>query len=82
MSLHEQPWYTLTQPHSQLQVNEHLQVMGCDNIFCGGDVANIPEEKLAYAGTAEGVGIARNIWRLDAGKRLIKQGQEGFIDVS
>ncbi|TPX32568.1 hypothetical protein SmJEL517_g04378 [Synchytrium microbalum] len=62
-----------------IKVNEYLQVVNSDNIFCGGDVANIPEEKLAYAGTAEGVGIARNIWRLDAGKRLIKQGQEGFI---
>lgn len=49
------------------------------NIFAGGDVTNVLEEKTAYAATIAGVCIARNICRLEKGKKPIPQGTKGLL---
>ncbi|XP_018621535.1 ferroptosis suppressor protein 1 [Scleropages formosus] len=53
-----------------LKVNEHLQVVGHDNIYAVGDCANLNEPKLAYhAGLHAGVAVA-NIINSLTGKPL------------
>lgn len=49
------------------------------NIFAGGDVTNVVEEKTGYAATISGVCIARNICRLVKGKTPLRQGTKGTL---
>ncbi|KAI8086634.1 uncharacterized protein BX664DRAFT_336377 [Halteromyces radiatus] len=48
-------------------------------IFAGGDVTNVKEEKTGYSATLAGVCIARNICRMEKGKRPLKQGTGGTL---
>ncbi len=58
-------------------MNDCLQVEGASNIFAGGDVCDLPIEKLAYAAIQHGVNISRNICRLEKGKRPLQFGEKG-----
>ncbi|CAO3675391.1 unnamed protein product [Umbelopsis ramanniana] len=49
------------------------------HVFSGGDVTNVKEEKTGYAATLSGVVIARNICRMEKGKRPIKQSECGTV---
>jgi NADH dehydrogenase FAD-containing subunit len=51
----------------------------CNRVFAGGDATNVVEEKTAYAATIAGVCIARNICRLEKGKRPYDQGTKGLL---
>jgi NADH dehydrogenase FAD-containing subunit len=42
-------------------VDEHLRLRGFDNVFCGGDVCNVREEKLAQAAEYQGGVIVHNL---------------------
>jgi NADH dehydrogenase FAD-containing subunit len=55
----------------QLRVNPHLQLVGYPNIFVGGDIADIDEEKTAANAEGHACPIARNIRRLRTGDRLV-----------
>lgn len=44
-----------------VNVNPHLQVEGCDNVFSAGDLVSVLEEKLAQSAEAAGHVIADNI---------------------
>jgi NADH dehydrogenase FAD-containing subunit len=55
----------------RLRVNEHLQVAGFPNVFAGGDVARIAEEKTAQNAERHGELIARNLLRHSRGKKLL-----------
>jgi NADH dehydrogenase FAD-containing subunit len=66
-------------PARAAQVNKRLQVVGETNIFAGGDVADLPVEKLALASMQHGVTIARNICRLEKGRSPLACGQKGLI---
>jgi NADH dehydrogenase FAD-containing subunit len=54
-----------------LQVNEHLQLHGSENIFVGGDVCNVSEEKTAQNARIHGSFIVKNINKSMAKKRKI-----------
>jgi NADH dehydrogenase FAD-containing subunit len=54
-----------------IAVNEYLQVVGFPNVFAGGDVTNIVEEKTAQNAERHGVLIAKNIVRLAREKPLL-----------
>jgi NADH dehydrogenase FAD-containing subunit len=54
-----------------LKVNNHLQLHGFENIFVGGDVCNISEEKTAQNARIHGIIIAKNIRKLMENKRKI-----------
>ena len=57
---------------NQLIVNDFLQVKGLKNLFGGGDITNIKEEKTAQAATLHAEVIAKNIIRMEEGKELVK----------
>jgi NADH dehydrogenase FAD-containing subunit len=42
-------------------VDEHMRLRGFDNIYCGGDVCNMREEKLAQAAEYQGSVIVHNL---------------------
>jgi apoptosis-inducing factor 2 len=50
-----------------VHVDRHLRVKGFDNVFAGGDVTNIVEEKLAQTAEYQGHVIAQNLFALRAG---------------
>lgn len=54
-----------------LKVNDHLQLCGYENIFAGGDVCSISEEKTAQNARHHGSIIAKNIHKLMKNKRKI-----------
>jgi NADH dehydrogenase FAD-containing subunit len=54
-----------------LKVNEHLQLHGFENIFVGGDVCSVSEEKTAQNARIHGIIIAKNICKLMTNKRKI-----------
>ena len=49
------------------------------HVFSGGDVTNVQEEKTGYAATLSGVVIARNICRMEKGKKPIRQSECGTV---
>ncbi|CAO3701702.1 unnamed protein product [Rhizopus stolonifer] len=67
--------------HGYICVKETLQVehWRYKHIFAGGDITNVKEEKTAYTATIAGVCIARNICRLEKGKKPAAQGTKGLI---
>jgi NADH dehydrogenase len=46
-----------------LQVNQYLQLYGYNNIFVGGDITSLPEEKTAYNADRHAELIYKNILR-------------------
>ena len=56
----------------QIKTNEYLQMDGFDNIFVGGDVTDILEEKTAQNAEDHAQIILKNIMRLENGKGLKK----------
>ena len=54
-----------------LKVNEDLQLQGFENIFVGGDVCSISEEKTAQNARIHGCIIVKNINKLMSNKRKI-----------
>lgn len=58
-----------------IRVQGTLQLVGQTNLFAGGDVTNVREEKTAYAAACAGICIARNICRLEKGRAALVQGQ-------
>ena len=54
-----------------VKVNEHLQLLGYDNIFVAGDVNNIREEKLAQNAEEQAKIVIENINNLEGGKPLV-----------
>lgn len=56
----------------QIKVNEYLQVQGYENIFAGGDITDIKEEKTAQNAEKQGAIITNNIINLDKKNPLIK----------
>ncbi|KAG0767914.1 hypothetical protein G6F57_001672 [Rhizopus arrhizus] len=67
--------------HGYIRVKPTLQIehWKYNHIFAGGDITNVVEEKTAYAATIAGVCIARNICRLEKGKKPLDQGTKGLI---
>ncbi len=63
------PWYmknfpsTVFTEHNALKVNKFLQLEGYPNIFVGGDITSIPEEKTAASADRHGHIISENILR-------------------
>jgi len=57
---------------NQIKVNEYLQVEGCNNIFCGGDIAGIKEEKTAQTSERHADIITDNINNLEEKRALEK----------
>ncbi|KAL6005456.1 hypothetical protein ACLOJK_006023 [Asimina triloba] len=57
----------------RLMVDEHLRVIGCNNIFAIGDVTDVPEIKQGYLAQRHAYVVAKNI------KTLIKRGEEGKL---
>ncbi|MFH1916635.1 MAG: FAD-dependent oxidoreductase [Nanoarchaeota archaeon] len=55
----------------RVKVNKHLQVENEKNIFAGGDITNIQEEKTAQNAEAHGKIIAKNIIRLEKRQELL-----------
>ncbi|MBI4152404.1 FAD-dependent oxidoreductase [Candidatus Woesearchaeota archaeon] len=53
-----------------VQVNAHLQVANCPNIFAAGDITNIKEEKTAQAAEKQAEVVIDNIRALAAGRKL------------
>ena len=62
----------------ELRVNKSMQLKGFTHIFSGGDCADTPVPKLAYNSAVHGVNIARNICRLEKGKRVAVAGTKGL----
>jgi len=54
-----------------VRVNDHLQLLGYDNIFAAGDIVNIEEEKLAQNAESHAEVVAANIKALDKGEPMI-----------
>lgn len=79
--LTESEWDDVIDKDGMVRVRPTLQVQkkGMDNIFIGGDITNICEEKTGYAATLAGVCIARNICRLEKGKKPLRQGTNGTL---
>ena len=59
----------------------NLTLEGYPNIFVGGDIKNIKEEKLAKVGTADGFLITRNIINSELKKPLIERGKGGSLPI-
>ena len=55
---------------NQIKVNSFLQLEGHENIFSAGDIAAIPEEKLAQNAEKQGSIVAKNIINLGRGRNL------------
>jgi len=70
------PWFMEKFPDNifterrALNVNEHLQLEGYPNIFVGGDISSIKEEKTAHNAETHANVIAANIVRAVKGKPL------------
>lgn len=54
-----------------LKVNDHLQLHGFENIFVGGDVCSVSEEKTAQNARIHGSFIVKNMRKLMTNKRII-----------
>jgi NADH dehydrogenase FAD-containing subunit len=54
----------------QIKINNFLQLEGCDNIFVGGDVTNIVEEKTAQSAEDHAALIIKNIKNEENGREL------------
>lgn len=71
------PWFMENFPESvfterkALKVNEHLQLEGFPNIFVGGDINNVPEEKTAHNAENHAKIIAKNVV-LASGQKPLK----------
>ena len=71
------PWYMKNFPstvftgHNALKVNQFLQLESYPNIFVGGDITSIPEEKTAASADRHGHIISENILRAFKQKPLI-----------
>lgn len=71
------PWFMSSFPSSilteykALKVNQFLQLIGYPNIFIGGDITSIPEEKTAVNADRHGSIISENILRSYKQKSLI-----------
>ena len=57
---------------NQIQINEYLQLSGNVNIFVGGDVTSIAEEKTAQASKKHAGIIVKNIYNLEKNKPLLE----------
>jgi len=55
---------------SFVQVNAHLQVTNCPNIFAAGDITNIKEEKTAQAAEKQAEVVIDNLRALAEGRKL------------
>jgi NADH dehydrogenase FAD-containing subunit len=53
-------------------VDDHLRLRGFDNIFCGGDVCNVREEKLAQAAEYQAAVIVHNLLARDTSTPLAR----------
>ncbi|RUP52211.1 hypothetical protein BC936DRAFT_137747 [Jimgerdemannia flammicorona] len=73
-------WEEVLDNNGLVKVTPTLQLRkaGVDNIFVGGDITNVSEEKTAYSATLAGVCIARNICRMEKGKKPLRQGMAGL----
>eukprot|EP00160_Parvularia_atlantis_P006187 Unigene1537_Nuclearia_a/m.4782 Unigene1537_Nuclearia_a/g.4782 ORF Unigene1537_Nuclearia_a/g.4782 Unigene1537_Nuclearia_a/m.4782 type:complete len:602 (-) Unigene1537_Nuclearia_a:107-1912(-) len=69
-------------PEGLVKVNKKLQVEGTQNVFAGGDVADLPVEKLAMAAIQHGVTIARNICRLEKDMPPYNSGEKGTMKLA
>ncbi|KAI8079379.1 hypothetical protein BDF21DRAFT_340400 [Thamnidium elegans] len=80
-STNEPPLDACVDVNGSIRVRPTLQIehWKYNNIFAGGDVTNVIEEKTAYAATLAGVCIARNICRMEKGKDPIAQGTKGLL---
>ncbi len=73
-----EPYYMKNFPEScltdrnSLSVNDYLQLQGFENIFVGGDINNIIEEKTARKAELHAKIIAKNIKRIIEDKNLVK----------
>lgn len=56
---------------NQIKTNKFLQLKGQKNIFVGGDITDINEEKLAQVATIHAHTIVKNIEALEEGKELV-----------
>jgi NADH dehydrogenase FAD-containing subunit len=71
------PWFmknfpsTVFTEHNALKVNKFLQLEGYPNIFVGGDITSIPEEKTAACADRHGHIISENILRVVKQKPLV-----------
>jgi len=72
---------TIFSPRHQLRVTSSLQLQGFPNIFVGGDLTDIQEEKTGRKAELHARVIATNIRRLVTGKPLInyKQGTSPIV---
>lgn len=55
-----------------IRVNDYLQMIGKNNVFVGGDVSSVKEEKLAQVAQKHAKIIARNIIFSESNKKLVK----------
>ncbi|MEM3154837.1 MAG: FAD-dependent oxidoreductase [Candidatus Woesearchaeota archaeon] len=71
------PWFMQGFPDSiftekrALKVNQYLQLDGYSNIFVGGDINNVPEEKTAQNAERHALLIVKNIGRLKNSQPLM-----------
>lgn len=56
--------------NGSLRMNESLQVKGYSNIFAGGDITDIKEEKTGHNADSQARTISENIVRMKEGKQL------------
>ncbi len=61
-----------TDKRNRILVNVYMQLKGHENIFAGGDVTGIKEEKNAHNAFVHGKLISKNIRRISENKNLIK----------
>lgn len=66
---------------AQIKVNNYLQLEGFSNIFVGGDVSNINEEKLAQNAEDHAKVIVKNIDRLEKHQELVEYKNEPRVMV-
>ncbi len=70
------PWFmkdfssSIFTEDNALKVNQYLQLEGYPNIFAGGDITSVPEEKTALNAERQGNIIYVNLLRLMKGKKL------------
>ncbi|KAI8812442.1 hypothetical protein BJ742DRAFT_657180, partial [Cladochytrium replicatum] len=60
-----------------IRVEGSMQVVGLRNIFAVGDVVDVDEEKTFWGSCMEGINTAKNIQRVEAGKKPVFQGTGG-----
>ncbi|KAI8814962.1 hypothetical protein BJ742DRAFT_785028 [Cladochytrium replicatum] len=61
-----------------IRVEGSMQVVGFRNIFAVGDVVDVDEEKTFWRSCMEGINTAKNIQRVEAGKKPVMQGTRGY----